>query len=387
MKKYLLIFIILFVATAGRAQQTFYTLFKYDSYIPHVELNDRSASLQAAVYEDMYKTRSAEKDMDWVKESDSALKTFWQQKGDTILHIITELAGIDWREAEFDIYLVRYFPTAGSADPLVVPYGGIGPKGMIEAVPLDDRLILNLVFQLSRRMLAQVERSHDPVSYALLRHPLMRPTPLRRDNMAMLLALVTCQNILGYELANNAFSSEFWDRHFPPKQVFRKYLMNEWVLSPQKTLAEKIMAESRNSDLIIATRPPRPKRNLSNDGQLITQIAGISPTGKLGFSIRYESGNALVIDTIDDRRLAYANGFRIGDQIKRVEGRTVRTFRDLVGRLLEGLETGGAEVEIVRNNKMQILTFQPKMLPIFEDEDFYLEEYPEGDSTSAEEID
>lgn len=386
MKKIILtVTVVLLVTNSVQSQQTSYTLFKYDSYIPHVEINDRSASLQAAVYPDLYKSRAAEKDMDWVQNSDSALIALWQQKGDTILHILTELSGIDWREAEFEIYLVRHFPTVGSPDPLVIPIGGIGFKGLLEAVPMDDRLTLNLVYQLSRRMLTQVERANDPVSFALLRHPLMRPTAFRRDNMAMLLALVTCQNVLGYEAANKAFESEFWDRHFLPKQAFRKYLMNNWVLSPEKTLADKIVAEPRNSDLIAATRPPRPPRP-NTDGQLITQIAGISPTGKLGFSIRYESGNALVIDTIDDRRLAYANGLRTGDQIKRIDGHTVRSYRDLVGKLLAGLENGAAEVEIIRSNKMQMLTFQPKMLPVYEEKDFYFEEYQDGDSTAIEDF-
>jgi hypothetical protein len=373
------------LAISGSSQQTNYTLFRYRSFIPEVNINDRSVALQAAVYPDLYKTRSAEADLKWVAESDSIARVFWMQKGDTVLHILTELAGIEWREAEFDIYLVRHFPTVGSPDPAIVPVGGIGTRGLLEEIPKDDRFILNVVYQVARRLLAQAERSAEPKAVALTQHPLMRPTPLRRDNLAMLLALVCCQNMLGYDKANEAFESDFWDRHFPSKVIFKNYLMNKWIITPEKTLAAKILAEPKNSDLVDATRPPRPIRPPSSDGQPITQIAGISPTGKLGFTVRYETGNALVIDTIDAYRLAYANGLRTGDQIKRVEGQMVRTFRDLVEKILHGLERGGAEVEFLRGKNVKMLTFQQLVLPAREEEEFYFDEL--GDSSTGLEDD
>jgi len=383
MKKAFVVTFTLLLAGTAVPQQTYYTLFRYRSFIPAVAINDRSVALQAAVYPDLYKIRAAETDMKWVSESDTEIVRFWKQKGDTVLHILTELSGMEWKEAEFDIYLVRHFPTVGSSDPLVIPIGGIGPRGLLEEVPQDNRLTLNLAFQMARRLLSQVERSDEPTAFALTSHPLMRQTPLRRDCMAMLLALVTCQNMLGYDKANEAFESEFWDRHFPAKEVFKTYLMNKWVLSPDKTLASKILNESRNSELVEATRPPRP-RTTATDGQPVTQIAGISPSGKLGFSVRYESGNAMVIDTIDANRLAYANGLRAGDQIKRVEGQVVRTFRDLVDKILSGIDKGGAEIEYVRDNKIHILTLQKMLLPVYESEDLYFEELDEDSAVSGE---
>lgn len=374
MKKLFVTAFLLLTAATAVPQQTYYTLFQYRSFIPVVTINDRSAPLQAAVYADLYKTRPAESDMKWVSDNDTTLVRYWKQKGDTMLHILTELAGIEWREAEFDIYLVRHFPTIGAPDPLIIPYGGIGPKGLLEETPKDNRLVLNLAFQLARRLLAQAERSNEPTAYALVRHPLMRPTPYRRDNMAMLLALVTCQNMLGYEKANEAFESEFWSRHFPAKQVFKSYIMNKWVITPDKPLSDRILSESHNSEVVEATRPPRTTRTTTSDGQPVTQIAGISPSGKLGFSVRYESGNALVIDTIDTRRLAYANGLRSGDQIRRVGGQTVRTFRDLVEKMLNGLERGSTPVEYVRENKVMMLTFQTIALPVYQDDELYFED-------------
>jgi C-terminal processing protease CtpA/Prc len=160
--------------------------------------------------------------------------------------------------------------------------------------------------------------------------------------------------------------------------------MNKWVITPEKTLSSKILNEPRNSELVEATRSPRQARTSTGDGQLITQIAGISPTGRLGFSVRYESGNTLVIDTIDAGRLAYANGLRSGDQIKRVGGQTVRTFRDLVEKLLNGLEKGATQIEFVRANKVQLLTFQPMALPIYQDDELYFEELETDTAVTGE---
>jgi len=94
--------------------------------------------------------------------------------------------------------------------------------------------------------------------------------------------------------------------------------------------------------------------------------------------MKYNKLNQLVVDTLDVFRLGYANGLRSGDRIRRVEGKIINSFRDLVGKLLAGLEQGGAEIEITRAGESMFLVFQPMLLPEFE-EDFY-EENPELDS-------
>ena len=378
MKKNLAVFfLILFAVCAVNAQQTYYSLFSYDSFVPAVSINDRAVGLQSSLYPQMYKIRSAERDIRWVTENDSSLIAFWQQTGDTILHIMTELSGFEWAEAEFEIYFLRHYPTPGSGNPMILALDGVGFSPLIEAVPDDVRMYLNLIFQLSRRLLSQPERSEDALSYAISRHPLMRPTAYRRDNLAMLLALTTCQNIFGYDSANTAYESKYWSRHFKGKETFERFFRNKWILSPSRTLADRILDESLNSALVNATRPPRVRRPIPKQ-QTPTAIAGISPTGRLGFSMKYNQLSQLVVDTLDVFRLGYANGLRSGDRIRRVEGKIVVSFRDLVGKLLVGLEQGGAEIEITRAGESMFLVFQPIVLPEFE-EDYY-EEDPELDS-------
>ena len=40
--------------------------------------------------------------------------------------LLTELSGLDWVEDRFDIYALRYYPSFGGSDPLVIPVGGRG---------------------------------------------------------------------------------------------------------------------------------------------------------------------------------------------------------------------------------------------------------------------
>ncbi len=376
-KTFAVCLLILFAACGVNAQQTYYSLFSYDSFVPAISINDRAVGLQSSLYPQMYKNRSAERDIRWVTENDSSLIAFWQQTGDTILHIMTELSGFEWAEAEFEIYFLRHYPTPGSGNPMIVSLEGVGFSPLIEAVPDDVRLYLNLTFQLARRLMAQPERSEDALSYAISRHPLMRPTAYRRDNLAMLLALITCQNIFGYDSANTAYESEYWSRHFQGKETFERFFRNKWILSPSKTLADRILDEPLSSALVIATRPPRVRRP-KPEQQTPTAIAGISPTGRLGFSMKYNQLNQLVVDTLDVFRLGYANGLRSGDRIRRVEGQIIKSFRDLVEKLLDGLEQGGAEIEITRDGESMFLVFQPMVLPEFEED--YFEEDTELDS-------
>jgi len=240
MKKLTVLLILLFL-TAGSlyGQDTYYSIFSYDHYIPRVNINDRSATLQAHLVPDLYGGRTAVRDMKWVAANDSGLIAFWETKGDTVLHLLCELSGIEWAETEFDIFLVRYFPTIGSPHPLIIPLGGTTKRGLIKAMPNDNRLILDLVYQ----------------------HPLMSPGPYRRDNLAMLLALAVSQNVIGYDSTLAAFESMFWKQNMPGLEIFKKHFYNKWVLTPDQPLADQILAEPFNSRLVTLTRTPRKSVN------------------------------------------------------------------------------------------------------------------------------
>ncbi|NOY88507.1 MAG: PDZ domain-containing protein [FCB group bacterium] len=369
-RKYWIFLLLLIFGGEVEAQNTYYSLFSYDRFIPQVAINDNALSLQKSLLPKLYINRSVAKDMRWVRQNDSVLTAFWLSKGDTVLDILSECSGIEWKEPSFDIYLVRYYPSLGSYDPFIVPFGGIYRGSTIEAMPSGNRMIINLVYQLAKRMLAQVYRSNDSLSYALEHHPLMKPTPFRFDNLAMLLALTTCQNIIGIDSTMDAFRSAFFKNKLPGRIVLEKYLLNNWVLTPEHSLLDWVLSEPFNSPLVIATRPPL-KKTGSNAGQRKKYIEGLPLKGRLGFSVKLNDRNQMVVDTIDVYRLAYASGLRANDIIRRVNGIIVRNQKRLIENILNNLDNGGATVEIIRNGQWQEVVIQPMEIPSMSEDSLY----------------
>jgi hypothetical protein len=307
---------------------------------------------------------------------DSAFVDFWKSKDDTILHMLSELSGIDWLEVQFDIHVVRFFPSIGSGRPLILPLGGIKSTTLTKAAPSGKDLTLNVIFQLARRMLAQVEHPANAGAHPVSYHPLMEPTPYRRDNLAMLLALSVSQNVLGYDTTMAAFNSAFWQAHLPGRQILESHFLKKWALTPQQTLVNWLLAETFNSELVKLTRTPRPPKQ--PDESATDYSGGISPSGRLGFSISFNDLGQLVVDSVDSRRLAFACGLQIGDRIRAVDGVRVRTHRDLIEKILHGLDQGGALLEVLRGDASQSVLMQPLSLPaagdsiLWQDSTFWL---------------
>ena len=327
--------------------------FAYDGYIPKVTLNDQCHDLQVSLYPDMYRRRSIQADISWVTENDRELQDFWQQKGDTVLHLLRELSGIEWQEPALCIYLVRYYPSPGSPDPLVVALGGIGGDYGLEAAPRDTALFLNVMFQLSRRLLGQpgtVARSD------LEFHPLMQAGPFRRDNLAMLLALHVAEQVLGVGPAYAAFNSAFWVNHMPGRVYFDNFLLGRWRLTTDSTLADWVAAEPYNSELVLATRPLRPQ---SETGGARLMAGGVPPSGSLGISVSMDADNRLVINQIDTLRLAYGCGLRRGDCVFSVDHHRPASQRELIERIVAGLdEKGNVALEVIRSGQATLVVIR-----------------------------
>ncbi len=339
--------------------------------VPTVRLNDNSVSFQNGIYPDYYKNASAYSDMRWVRRNDSTFVDFWQNHGDSILLVLSDLSGIEWVEDQFDIYLVRYYPTVGSADPAIIPLGGMRQGAISEAPPQGNKLHLNLIYQLSHRILNQVERSEDPFMRSMAGHPLMRPGIYRRDNLAMLLALVTSQQVLGLDSTFDAYQSAFWKQRHPGRQVFEDYLLSEWILTADRPLAQWVVEEPYSSNLVSMTRPPRRQKTDQNTRKRV-YVEDVPLKGQLGFSIKFGNSGRLVVDKIDYSRLAYACGLREEDVIRSVDGSRVRSHKDMIQKILAGMDEGGATVTVMREEHTLAVLIQP--LDIFYDEDLYWQE-------------
>jgi hypothetical protein len=356
------------------AQDAFYSIFDFNRFIPDVIVNENTTELQKSLYPNIYNTRSVIGDINWIKENDSSLYDFWSEQGDTVLHILTELSGIRWREQYFDIYFVRQFQSFGSSEPLIIPIGSINNGTTNIAASDGARLKFNLIYQVSRRMLSQLQKTENNVPHPLSFHPLLRPGPYRFDNMALLLAYSASLDILGLDSTMSSINSAFWKNSFPGLQIFRKHFEKKWILTPNKTLVNWLSNESYNSDLVRLTRPPRPNLSQTSVEQQ-PYIEGLPLKGQLGFSTYINSKNQLVIQDVDPNRLASANGLKSGDIIRRINGRLARNHKLMVQYILEGLSLAGSIIEINREGKIMEIIIRPIDMPQYEQEQ-QLQVYP-----------
>ena len=331
-----------------------------------MRINDQTYNLQQSVLPKLYKNQSLRGDIRWLSENDSVLVTFWNEKGDTALHILTEISGIEWVETDFNINLLRYYPSIGSSNPIILPLGGIDNGKFIEAAAEGNRLKMNLIYFLARRMLDQADII-DAAGSPIASHPLMRTGIYRRDNLAMLLTLTTCYSIMGIDSTESAFSSSFWRNKFPGREIFKNYFRDSWILTPDHTLSDWLISEPYNSRLVSVTRPPR-KQKPQAYTRPAKYIEYLPLKGQLGFSVKKNESSQLMVYKIDMFRMGYASGLREGDIIRRVDGRLVRNHKQLVEYILENLEQGGAVVEISQDGITKEIIIQPIDTPFMDDE-------------------
>lgn len=363
--------------------------------LPEVRINNHSASLQQGLYSDYYLTRSVYDDMRWVKANDSGIIEFWDSYGSSILETLERLGGIPWQEDAFDIYLIRWYPSVGEGDPLIIPIGGMRGSDLTEKAPSGGSMQFNIILQLAKRLLSQADRSEKFEYRSLADNVLMRPGAYRRDNLALLLTMVTAQEIIGLDSTYSAYKSHFWKKRFAGREVFEKYLLSDWILTPGHTLADWVSEEPRNSSLIRASRPPKRQRK-STPRRPKYYVDGLPLKGQLGIAVQPNSSNRLRIKAIDPLRAAFANGLREDDIILTVNEHRVRTHKQLIERIFETFNEGGATLLVMRGDETFSLPIRPIQESIYDDPYFweeledsllnpefpdeYPEEYPETDS-------
>jgi hypothetical protein len=341
---------------------------RFDLPVPEVRFNNRAVMFQAELYPEFYATRSAAHDLRWVRENDSALATFWESKGDSTLWLLTQYSGLDWVEDRFDLYILRYYPSSGGSDPLVIPIGGVRRGGTTIAAPPGAVQKFNLIYQLAHRMIAQSERADDPLYRSMAGHPLMQPGPFRRDNLAMLLATVTAQKIIGLDSTFEAYQSDFCRKMHEGREVFEKFLLTQWALTPERPLLQWVLDESPLSAFVEATRAPARAADSLAPAQ--EYVEGLPIKGQLGVSVKTGDNNRLILDQVDTLRLAYACGLRVGDVIRSVDGKRPRTHRQLIEFVLAGLDRGGSTVSVLRHEADVTVVLRPGAFASDKDQPF-----------------
>jgi hypothetical protein len=188
-------------------------------------------------------------------------------------------------------------------------------------------------------------------------HPLLQPGPFRRDNLAMLLATVTAQKIIGLDSTFEAYQSDYIRKTHQGREVFEKFLLTQWALTTQRPLLQWVLDESPMSAFVEATRAPVRAPDLWARDQ--EYVEGLPLKGQLGMSVKLGDNNRLVLDQLDTLRLAHACGLRAGDVVRSVDGKRPRTHRQLIEFVLAGLDRGGATVSVLRNEADVTVVLRP----------------------------
>ncbi|MBK7142190.1 MAG: PDZ domain-containing protein [bacterium] len=329
-----------------------------DSYLqsrPTVLFDKENVELQTSLYPTYYRTTAAIDDQRWVLAHTVELDSFWLQTGDSVLWILSELAGIPWERQTINVTLLRYYPTTGNPDPLILPISGIRVGALTEAVPSGSPTKLNLIYQLAQRLLLEGESRRADLTSTLKNHPLAQPGPYNRDMLAFHLAYSTARIILGPDSAVASYQSPFWRDGLPARDLYEQYLQSSWVLTPEKPLLVWLGKEPTDSRLVAAVSPMADQT--AGESRRET-VDGLPAKGQLGFAVRINDNNQLVIDKIDNGRLGYKAGLRIGDIITRVGGVRPRTHKELMEMLFDGTERGSIAVQVSRAGKSETVVIR-----------------------------
>jgi hypothetical protein len=327
--------------------------------LPATTIIDRAVSLQTSLYPAFYEDSTAALDMLWVSLNDTDLVRFWHESGDSILAALAQLSGLTWREEVLPLYFVRYHPSLGSADPLIMPICGIKNGPVTEAIPRGAVIRFNLIYLLAERIIEAGTAPTAISSSTFARSPLAQPGPFFRDNLALLLAYAVSQRVLGSDSTRAAYTSNFLKGRFPGKEFYERGLRDQWVLMPDKPLALYLVNEPDDSKLITmayslaanSNQPSMPKR---------MSIEGLPSKGQLGFSIRVGNSNQMIVESIDTLRIAYRAGLRKNDIIRSVNGQRVRLQRDLMETVIDNLESG-VTLQVSRNDKNESVFIRSKL--------------------------
>jgi hypothetical protein len=329
------------------------------SSIFSITFDNRPVSLQESLYPSLYATSSVSDDLAWVDRNDSALTEFARQSVDSIFMALSAYSGIAWRDSSANVLLVRYYPSPGTADPLILPLGGIRVGALSEAIPAGAVQKLQLIYLLAHRILLQGLNPNAPTLPLLSNHPLMEPTPFRRDNLAFLLALAVSNRVQGQDSTRAAYQSPFWKRHLPGQEMFGQYLYRQWTLTNDRPLTRWLAEEVADSKLVEMTEVSIDQSAPTTSSGRRPAIEGVSSTGRLGFSVRVGAGGLMSVDRIDSARAAFRSGLRSGDVIRTVDTKRPKNQKELIELILDQLDAGGAMLGVTRNGKSESVFLRP----------------------------
>ncbi len=219
--------------------------------------------------------------------------------------------------------------------------------------------MFNIIQLLAGRNLLQMSPSEQYDDLSAI-HPLLEQTPYRFDIVALTLALACAQQLLPPDSLEIIMQSESWRRHNPGWSVFENHFRYAWPLTYEQPLVTFLALEDENSPLLALTKPPRVRKPKTTGRPKAKPAQLAAGGGRLGFSVSRTARGYLRVVDIDTLGLAYSSGLMIDDQIKRVNGEYARNARELMGKILERLDSEGVYLLVNRDgSEIGVLLLPP----------------------------
>lgn len=310
-----------------------------------------NAELQFTLYPGFYSSHDVAEDMQWVQKNSVPIEAFLALHGQAALEKLSTLSGCTWPESRLELLLLRYYPTPGSADPLIIPIGAIRTGDAAIAAPTGEELAIDILFQLAKRLLL-TGTPND-----VREHPVMSKDPYYLDNLAMLLARSVALQLYDEAAVQTALDSPFWKRFWTGKAIYNRYLAGKWILTPDRPLLTFLRAEPTDSDLsrsakIEACENILVERTVSPD---------LAPNSRLGMALSNDGSKRLLIAAVDETKIAYVCGVRSGDRIISINGAQPKTVREAIELTLIRLDNGGTTIEIARGGTTRSFVLRPRI--------------------------
>lgn len=326
--------------------------------VPQVAFIIDNFNLMRAFYPLHYKNeQEIRRDIRFVNRNDSTFYAVWNSLGYSILTTMTALSGIEWVEQDLKIHLMKYLPRDKLYSPALFPLEGIKTNNYVEAAPTGLHQLMNLIMLLSGRNIYQL---FDPTSiqYYLGDHPLLQQSGYRLDVIVTTLAMATAEHLIQPDSLELIVATESWKRHNPGWNTYENHFRHDWILTSETPLVSYLANEPYNSSLVNLTRPPRIARPKHEDSMVNEPVVLSAGGGRLGFSVIKTPRGLFEIVDLDSLGLGFASGLQIGDLIKRVNGEVVRSARDLMGKIINKLDSDGVYMIVLREEfEVGILLF------------------------------
>ncbi len=318
--------------------------------VPTLTTRIDNAELQYTLYPVFYSSHDVDEDMRWVQKNSVAAEAFLALNGQAALEKLSTLSGCSWQETELKLILLRYYPTPGSADPLIVPLGAVRTGDAAIAAPTGEELAIDILFQLAKRLL--ITGAPNEVRS----HPLLSKDPYYLDNLAMLLARSVALQLYDETAVQAALDSPFWRRFWTGKAIYSKYLAGKWILSPDRPLLTYVKAEPTDSDFSRAAKI----ESIETIPVERTVSPDLVPNSRLGMALSDDGSKRLLVAAVDETKIAYLCGVRSGDRIVSINGKQPKTVREAVELTLMRLDNGGSTMEIARGGTTRSMVLRPR---------------------------